>query len=262
MEKMWAIFRITLLQYLNYRLSFVLWRVRNIMNLVLVYFLWTSVSFKSTIFSYNKAEIITYVLLINILTAIIFSSRTADIAGEILNGSIINYLLKPLSFFKYITAREIADKGINLGFAFLEIILMLLVLRPEVVGPKNIESIFAMIIFVSIAVGLSFFLSLMLSFIAFWSEEVWAPRFIFFVVVTALSGSFFPLDILPKNIYTVLSFTPFPYLIYFPAKVYLSGFTFELFVPLLVGLAWLFIMYQLTFFVWKRGVKNFSFYGR
>ena len=107
-----------------------------------------------------------------------------------------------------------------------------------------------------------FFLSFMLSLLAFWTTEVWAPRFIFWTLITMLAGAYFPLDILPKPIYYLLLLTPFPYLTFLPAKIYLTGLTVELFIPFTLGGVWMVILYLCAKKIWRKGLREFSFYGR
>lgn len=100
MKKYLTIFYITLVQYFVYRLNFILWRVRNILGLIFLYFLWISVFIhRQTIFSYTADKIVTYILLVNILSSIVLDTRTAEVANEIRSGDLINYLIKPFSFF-------------------------------------------------------------------------------------------------------------------------------------------------------------------
>ena len=103
MKKYLQIFKLSFQQEFAYRLNFVMWRVRNILQIILLFFLWSSV-FKdpqTEVFGYNQEKILTYVFGILILRAIVFSARAVDVAGEISNGDITNFLLKPVSYFKY-----------------------------------------------------------------------------------------------------------------------------------------------------------------
>jgi len=102
-KKYLQIFKLSFQQEFAYRLNFVMWRVRNILQIILLFFLWSSV-FKdpqTEVFGYNQEKILTYVFGILILRAIVFSARAVDVAGEISNGDITNFLLKPVSYFKY-----------------------------------------------------------------------------------------------------------------------------------------------------------------
>lgn len=263
MKKYLTYFKVNVTIYFVYRLSFVLWRVRSVLGLIIIYFLWNSVyDFKPTVFSYSKDEILTYVLGINILTALILSSRTTDIAGEIVYGDIINYILKPAPFFPMIITKELADKLVNGVFAILEVVFFVWLLKPNIIIQNDITVWFFILAALFIGGTIAFFLSLSLSFAAFWTPETWAPRFIYFVLISLLAGTMFPLDILPKQIYTIFLFTPFPYLMYLPMKIYLTGLSSSIFAMLGVGIIWAVFFYFLARIIWNRGLKEFSFYGR
>lgn len=263
MKKYLQIMYVSIIQVFTYRLSFILWRMRNIFNLIFIYFLWSSVFTNHlSIFSYSQEKLVTYILIISLLSSLILLTRTADVSADILSGDVMNYFLKPFSFFKFLISREIADKLLNLFFTMIEIFILILILKPHIFIQANP---FSYILFLfSLIVGgiISFFISLNLSFIAFWSNEIWAPRWIYSIFTWFLAGSFFPLDILPKKVYSFLLLTPFPYLIYLPAKVFLDGFSLKLAVPIIISCVWCFGLYFATKKMWEKGIKIYSAYGR
>jgi ABC-2 type transport system permease protein len=113
---------------------------------------------------------------------------------------------------------------------------------------------------------LSFYLNLLISFLGFWSAEVWAPRFIFFILISILAGNFFPLDLLPKKLFSLIILTPFPYLFFLPVKMISSPQTLmdkiDIYFLLFMGSFWLVILFFLARFFWQKGLKSFSFWGR
>lgn len=263
MQKYWILFRVKLDEYMAYRLNFILWRVRSIFNLTLLYFLWSSVLQNTvSIQGYTEQHIFTYIFLANIVGAIVLSSRTDQIAGDILNGAIINQLLKPMNFFAFIGTREVADKLINLFCSIIEVLLFVALLHPPLLWQSDPLSIFTALVFLCGGVAVSFLIALSLSLIAFWSTEVWAPRFIFFVLISLTAGSMFPIDILPDWLYYPILMTPFPYMIYVPVKLYLFGITADAgFYAVVLGF-WIIAMYGIATLLWRRGMKEFSFFGR
>ncbi|MFA6005504.1 MAG: ABC-2 family transporter protein [Patescibacteria group bacterium] len=263
MRKYFQIFKVTLNEYFVYRLNFILWRVRMVMGVVIIYFFWWSIfADRVNFLGYTAAQMMTYVLMTNIVGAIIFASKTVELAGQILNGDIINFLLKPISFLRYLLSRELADKGINAFFACFEILFLILVFKPEIFIQTDLSAYFFFLAALIIGVVIHFFFSFMISLLAFWTPEVWAPRFIFWILMTMLAGAYFPIDVLPKPIYYLLLLTPFPYLTFLPAKIYLTGMTSDLLIPFVLGVLWVFIMYFLARYVWRKGLREFSFYGR
>ncbi|QQG44008.1 MAG: ABC-2 family transporter protein [Candidatus Roizmanbacteria bacterium] len=263
MKKYWLFFKANVDFYFVYRLSFILWRVRNILGFLIIYFLWSSIySGKTVVFNYTQEQMITYVLAISFTNALIIASRTTDIASEIVSGDIINYLLRPVSFFSLVITKELADKIVNGIAAVIEIVLLVLIFQPHIFIQQNL-SVYPFV-FAALLIGaaITFFLSLSLSFIAFWTSEVWAPRFIYFVLISMFAGTFFPLDILPPLLYNFLLATPFPYLIYLPTKIYLTGISGDNIKLLGIGIIWAVVFYFVAKKIWQKGLMEFSFYGK
>jgi len=122
-------------------------------------------------------------------------------------------------------------------------------------------------LFTIAAIGLGtllyFFMSMMLGFIGFWSADVWAPRFLSFVVIDFFAGGLFPLDILPTPFFIFSQFLPFHYFIYFPLKVYLGQVSYPNMINgFFVGLCWLIALRLLTYYVWQRGLRFYAAEGR
>ncbi len=260
MKKYWQIFVTTIKEYFAYRLNFVLWRLRMFISLIVTFFLWVAVFQKNLSFAnYDKTQLLSYILYANLVYNFVLGTRTVDVAAEINDGSIINTILKPVSLFRFYLVKDLADKLINIAFSLFEVFLVVYFFKVQLVVPKNLP-IF-LFFFVS-GIFTSFFISLLLSFIGFWTTEVWAPRFIFLMMVYFLSGAYFPLDALPKPIYYLLLLTPFPYLFFLPTKVLLGKIDQTIFFQAVMSYVWLILSYVIAKQMWKKGNKNFSFWGR
>ncbi|MDP2860538.1 MAG: ABC-2 family transporter protein [bacterium] len=251
-------------EYFAYRLNFILWRVRMVLRLLTLYFLWETIfRGQGEIGNYNHTQVLTYVLLSSVLVATVISSRTIDAAGEISRGDLSNWLVRPLSYFKYYISKDCVDKLLNIGFAVVEIAMIVYFLKPAVFLQTNIQTIFLFLLAAFLATVLFFLLSFLISFIGFWSPEVWAPRFLLIACLEFLSGGLFPLDLLPKPVFEVLTLLPFNYLLYFPAKIYLGQLSaFESIKGMFIAAAWVFIFYRLFRAVWKKGLRAYSAEGR
>ncbi len=261
-KKYFLVFITTIKEYCIYRLNFILWRVRAILSLFVTFFLWSAVLEKKNSFlHYQKPAFISYLLIAHIISTFIFGTRTVDIAAQINDGSIINYLLKPVSFFRLYFTKDLADKIINLFFSIIEIGLVIIFFKaPFSLSPNYL----LFTIFIINALFISFFVNLMLSFIGFWTTEVWAPRFLFMMLVFFSAGYYFPLDILPQPLYQVVLTTPFAYLFYLPSKTFLGYRDSNQLLLFQLGFSffWAWASWKLAVFMWKKGNKSFSFWAR
>lgn len=263
MRKYWLIFTTTIKEYFVYRLNFLIWRLRVFLGFLITFFLWFSVfENRFTFGSYTKTQLLSYIFFANIVSNFVLGTRTIDVASDIINGTIMNYLLRPISFFKYYFSRDLADKLLNLVFVVFEVWLLIILFHPPIIIPQSTINYLASIIFLIVGTLISFYISLCLSFIGFWSNEIWAPRFLFLTSVFFLSGSYFPLDLLPKPVYQLMLITPFPYLFYLPTQVFLGKFYLINPVVIISSLFWLVFFGFFASWLWIKGNRGYNFFGR
>ncbi len=209
MKKYLQIAKNTLGEYFIYRVNFIFWRLQTLISFVTFFYLWSAISSgKSSLGVYNIPQIYSYFVIGYLIRALVFSTRTADIGGDIQSGQLSSLLLKPISPIKYYLSRDIIDKIFNLSFLSVELFLVFMFFRPDVVYP-TIQNLTYFTVSVFFAIVIFFFYSLSVSFITFWSDHAWSSRFLFGVVfINLFSGQYLPLDFLPKNILSILNFTP------------------------------------------------------
>jgi ABC-2 type transport system permease protein len=267
MQKYWTIFKISFEQEFAYRLNFILWRVRNVFQILLTYFLWSTVFANpaTQIFGYDRTKILTYVFGIMIVRSLVLSARAMDVSGDVANGDLSNYLLKPLSYFKYWFTRDVSSKALNLMFAAIEFLVLFIILKPPFFLQTNLLTLLVFFVSIILAILIYFFLLFIVSSIPFWAPEIgWGSHFLITVVIIeSLSGSLFPINILPGMFQSAVLMTPFPYLIYFPVQVYLGQITgMALVGGLMVATAWTGVLWFSMNFIWQRGLKVYQAIGR
>src|SRR3990167_5333150 len=101
-QNYWQVAKVSWSNGLVYRLNFVMWRVRVVVQLLSVYFLWLAIFGQTeNAFGYSRAEMLTYIILIGLIRSLVFSSRSIDAQEEISSGNLSNYLVKPVNYFNY-----------------------------------------------------------------------------------------------------------------------------------------------------------------
>lgn len=248
----------------TYRLNFVMWRVRTVLQVLTLYFLWLSIMpGQGAFLGYTKYSMLTYILGTSIFSSIILSTRSHEIGEQINRGDLSNFLVRPINYFFYWFARDLGDKAMNILFATFELTILFFILRP----PLLIQADFIVLVFTLISVVsaliLYFLFNVLLGFLGFWSPETWAPRFIFMIAISFFAGGLFPLDILPKGIFSVFQLLPFSYLLYFPLKLYLGKLSFfEISAGIFISIFWILALYFLAKLIWMRGLRLYTAQGR
>lgn len=254
----------TLDEYAAYRLNFIMWRVRMVMHLLVIFFLWKAMyQSRSEYFGYDRAMMFSYVLLSGFVRSVVLGTTTGEVARIINQGDLSNYLLKPFSFFRYYMARDTADKILNAAFALVEMSLIYLVFHPPIIvqtEPAVILQTFGALI---LGTMLYFSFSMTLGLLGFWLTDVWSVIFLTQVVIEFFAGGLLPLDMLPPQLFTFSRALPFFYFIFFPIKVYLGQMdTKQVAGGFFVGIIWVTGLTLLMRTVWKRGLKVYTAEGR
>ena len=264
MRKYLTLAKLTFEEYFVYRLNFLLWRFRSFISFLTLLFFWLAIyGNKSGFLGYQKSQMLTYVVGIAFLRGIVLGSRSVDLAGQVRSGELSKVILAPLKIFQFWFTRDLVDKSLNLIFTLVEIALIISLLKFPFYLPKNWETYFCFVVFVLLSMFLYFFLSFVLSLSAFWTEDVWAARWLFGIIfLEFFAGAFFPIDVLPKTLAGIINLTPFPYLVFFPLKIWLEQITAGAALKAMVicGL-WLLFFYWLAKFLWQKGIKNYGAYG-
>lgn len=264
MRKYWQIIKATFEEYFEYRLNFLLYRFRSFISFLTLILFWLAFYGKSEmILDYKKSQLLIYVIGVAFLRSIVLATRSYDLAGQIRNGQLTKLLLQPLDIFNFWFTRDLADKILNILFALVEILIVSKIIGFNLTFPKDPFVFLIFIVLIFLSTLLYFYLSFLLSVSAFWTEDVWATRWLFGVIfLEFFSGAYFPVDILPSWISRIIYLTPFPYLIFYPLKIWLGQVPVEAGIKIIfISLFWLILIFMVSNLIWKKGVKNYGAYG-
>jgi ABC-2 type transport system permease protein len=266
MKKYLTVFAVSWQNEFVYRLNFVLWRFRNILRLLMTYFLWRGVfASNASVYGYSQNQMLTYVFLVLVVQTFVTSAPSADnIGSEISNGDLNNSLVKPFAYLPYWFTRDLASKLLNIIFAVFEFALLWFVFQPQIQLSLSFPGLIYFLVSILSAMVIYFLLSVSARFTAFWMpENTWGLSFLLLVLLEILAGGIFPLNILPVWAQTALQFTPFPYLVYYPIAIILGKVSL-LVVPRIIfqSVIWSAALYLLTRYVWHKGLSVYSAAGQ
>ena len=264
MRKYFQLFKITLQEYLVYRLNFILWRFRSFVSFVTLLIFWQAVySSRENLFGYEKSQMIAYVIGVALLRGIVLGSRSIDMAGQIRSGELTKVILRPLGIFKFWLAKDLADKLLNIGFSLLEVLAVVKLFGLSFYFPAKAETYLLFIIILCLATFLYFFVSFAISSTAFWTDDPWATRWLFGIIfLEFMAGTYFPIDVLPKALANIFYLTPFPYLVYFPIRIWNEQVGGAIVLEkIIICAGWLVVFYVVSTKIWQKGIKNYGAYG-
>jgi len=178
---------------------------------------------------------------------------------EVNEGKLSPFLLQPIDpvwrhFFSHVSER----------FARLPFIAVLiglfLVLYPEAAWIPSPGVLILGLVATVLSFCLRFVMQYTFGILAFWTERANAVEQFWYLLYTFLSGMIAPLDVFPESIQAVVLWTPFPYLIYFPANI-LIGREVDLVQGFLAIAGWSLIFLAINRWLWRRGLRQYSGMG-
>lgn len=265
MTKYWHIINIGIQNTLVYRTNFLFRSVFGLIPLFATISLWRAIyaGKEGDVAGYTLAQMTSYYLIVTIVDTL--TAVTEDdwqIAADIKDGNISQFLLKPIDYLYYRLCLYGSGRLVFTACAFLPVTIFLFFQREHFVLPPDWTALGWFALSIAMTALLQFFISFTMALLAFWVLEVSTFIFILFAFEYIASGHLFPLDILPAGLAQALHYTPFPYQLFFPVNIYLGRVTgAELHQGLITQACWVVATYCLARFVWSRGIKKYSAVG-
>jgi ABC-2 type transport system permease protein len=266
-SKYWHVINIGIQNNLTYRFNFLARTLFGLIPLMAMLYLWRTIysgKGEGTIIStYSLAQMISYYLLATVVDALTAVNEDDwQIAADIKDGNISQFLLKPIDYLWYRLCLFCSGRLTYVAVACIPLALFFFHLRQYFVFPPDGLTFAVFVLSMALTALLQFFMSYAMAMLAFWVLEVSTFIFILFAFEYIASGHLFPLDILPPALANALSFTPFPYQLYFPVGIYMGKITgAELARGFMMQIGWVVAAYFIARFAWNRGIKKYSAVG-
>lgn len=266
-KKYWHVINIGIQNTLVYRTNFLFRSVFSLIPLMATIYLWRAVyagkEGGSDVAGYSLAGMISYYLLVTIADAL--TAVTEDdwqIAGDIREGAINQFFLKPIDYLTYRLCIFASGRLIYVSVAAIPVAVFIFFERQYMVAPPSAEVFALFVVSLIMTALLQFFISYTMALLAFWLLEISTLIFIVFAFEYIAGGHLFPLDILPPGLAMALNFTPFPYQLFFPVSLYLGRVTgAAMWQGLGIQLFWVLFFYLVARWTWRRGIRRYTAFG-
>lgn len=252
------------LRNLNYRFTIIMYRVGEITELLVLILMWTAIYTGGTgvIKGFTLNEMVTYVLVGNMCSLAVRNFLPAYVSRDIVEGRLSMFLVRPISYIKYIFVNELGRSFLATFLSLLSQMIVVLFFLDKFLF--NGSTIYLLLI--TAMIFLAFVIEMLIGFligtIAFWTDETEALQLTIDRIKRFFSGGYFPLSLLPVALATASIYLPFAYSFYFPAQLYLKKISIhDGLIGLGVQLVWIIILSGILHFVWKKGLKKYEASG-
>lgn len=253
--------KISWVKYTAYKLNFFL----TIIGPSLVFFfvkynLWSSI-YKSRedliIRGYDFEQMIQYHLWAFVIALVASGFASWNLSDDIRLGRISSYLIYPFNFWEFHTASWIGFQCLQI---FIASITLSLAIYFNIIAMPTLLTLITGLAFTTFVSLFWFSLQYFSGLLSFWLEETWILRVILTIIATFLSGAIIPLDLFPSWLVSVLNYTPFPYLAYYPIKIF-QGLSVDLSRGYMMIGIWTICIILINKWTWNRGIKLYTAAG-
>ena len=242
---------------LEYRAEIFLWALSNSLPIILMG-VWIEAAQDGN-FPLNSLDFARYFFSIFIIRQFTTIWVIWEFEREIVEGKLSFRLLQPIDPVWHHVASHLAEKMTRVPL----IILfggLFFVLYPEAIWIPTPTNIILGIFAIAMAFILRFTIQYTFAMLAFWTERASAIQQFWFLFYMFLSGAIAPLEVFPLTVRQVVEWTPFPYMMHFPATV-IMGLPVKFGQSILVILGWTILFAIANRWLWRKGLRQYSGMG-
>lgn len=246
-------------EMLQYRAEMYLWVLSGIMPFFLMG-LWMKAS-EETGHAMTPVSFARYFLAVFVVRQLTLVWVVYDFEWHVVHGRLSPYLLQPINPAWRFISSHISERGARFPFLIILVGIFFAIYPAALWLPSwhgAILAAFAMVI----AFGMRFIMQYTFAMIAFWTERANRIEDLWFMCYLFLSGFIAPLDVFPSTVRSIAMLTPFPYMVYLPAKLLTGNCPEDILVrgfPTMAAWGIAFIFLQR--WAWRHGLKHYSAMG-
>lgn len=259
--KVFSVARVLLSVYyaymVEYRAELMFWVLSGTLPLIFLG-IWAKAS-EGGQFTLDSVTFIRYFLVVFLVRQLTVVWVIWEFEREVVEGKLSPFLLQPIDpvwrhFVSHVSERfaRLPFIAVLLGLCFL--------LYPQALWRPSLGALFCGLIATSLAFCLRFVIQYTFALFAFWTERANAIEQFWYLLYIFLSGMIAPLDVYPDAVRAVIMWTPFPYLIYFPANL-LLGRQANVAQGFMAIALWGLIFLMANRWLWRRGLRQYSGMG-
>ncbi len=255
-------------EFVNYRAHTIVWVLMEFMFLVLQYFIWKAIydnSPNEIINGYSFLGMITYVLLVRVVSSLTFVMPSEYISDDIRSGAIAMNLIKPINYRTQLFFKSLGDIVNSIVFFVIPLVVTLIIVAffVDLEVTLTLPVIVAFICSIVFAFTIRFFIGYIFGLIIFLTINSFGIFQLRRAIEGIFSGVIIPLHFFPEWLYQIALFLPFMQGLYVPVRIFMGNYetNTDILNALLFQLMWIGILYVIAIFFWKKAVHRLVVLG-
>lgn len=258
LRKYFGFSRVSFRESAVYRVDVLTSLISSGLFLVLYYFVWSAIASAGELNS-SLGEIMIYFVIGQVVTNTVFVNVEKFVGERIRRGTIVNELKRPIGLF----SQAYFDQLGSIVFNFVSKSLPIALLGFYIVD-FALPSLYNLIIFsLSLFLGfnLVFLFSFSTSMLIFWTKVEWSVRGTRNHIQKILSGTLFPLFLLPDYLKPFFNLLPFQAMVDGPIRIFMGLGLEQSVMVLLNQIVWCLIFLVVSRLSWRKAKNKLTVQG-
>ena len=254
-----ALFGVYYADVLQYRAEIFLWAISGALPLILAG-IWVHTARQNPgAFEWAPAEYARYFFCTFVVRQMTLVWVVWEFEQDVVQGTLSSYLLQPLDPGWRHFAEHVAERLARIP-VLVVLGVMFFLLYPAALWTPSARALGLAAAAMTMTFLLRFTVQYAFAMLAFWTERAHAIERLWYLPYLFVSGLIAPLSAMPQPLQNALLWTPFPYLIHFPAQI-LMGREVNLVWGFCVAIGWTVIFFITHRLLWRSGLKHYSAMG-
>ena len=263
-KKYLALTRAGVIESLQFRASFIVMVIGNILYLIVVYFLWKAIYASAgtdVVNGMTFSDTLVYLVLATALFNFMEMYAVWEIGRNIQSGKIVLDLLKPMEYRKLLFWSYSGTFIMQFLFTFLPTFIIVAAVSGGAI-PIGINLLY-FAISVVLAVSINYSIDFIVGTICLYTESIWGINIMKQVIVLLLSGATVPIAFFPEPLKSIVYYLPFQSIYNAPLSLLLEGSPSANTVLTTLGmqLFWCAAMYVISKAFWKVSLRQITVNG-
>ena len=263
-KKYLALTRAGIIESLQFRASFIVMVIGNILYLIVVYFLWKAIYASAgtdVVNGMTFSDTLVYLVLATALFNFMEMYAVWEIGRNIQSGKIVLDLLKPMEYRKLLFWSYSGTFIMQFLFTFLPTFIIVAAVSGGAI-PIGINLLY-FAVSVVLAVSINYSIDFIVGTICLYTESIWAINIMKQVIVLLLSGATVPIAFFPEPLKSIVYYLPFQSIYNAPLSLLLDGSPSANTVLTTLGmqLFWCAAMFVISKAFWKVSLRQITVNG-
>ncbi len=262
LSKVIALLKIYIADSLAYRASAFIWMLTDVVHCLVMPLVWLSAyNGREAIGGYNPGEMVTYYVAMAFVSNFVISHLMWDLAWEIKEGVLSQWLLRPMPIVWMLFARNLSWRALRMVL-FVPVAGLALLYYSSFTTLSGLNLGWAFWLSVLLGHLVSFWVAYALACLAFWLQEVQSVFSVYYAPMLLLSGWVAPIGLMPGWLQALAVVMPFRYTTAVPVEIAVGKLTGEaMLFQMGIQLLWIGVASVLATILWRLGIRQYSGVG-